>query len=552
MEPVDASGNDIISLDGRCIFWTDVTRSTTIDEFWNARDSLPFEAEPEGEVLRVSGAKGWVWAILYINQDSTVLQEGNFWRLQVNYPPIDQVDMYVLGQDSTWHKMSSGEHVNPEDRVMRTITPVFPIPNVPGTFPVVLHFRPSSGSIIAPLRLMKQTVLQSQNALQNMAFGTFYGALALFLVFNLVWFAFTRYRPSLYYAGFIAIYVINRLVYNGHMFLFFLSPQEWPPNLIAFLSNMWYGVPAVFFTIHFLDLKNLLPKWVLWLKILALAQLITPLVVFLPVTYGYWVYGIMMLPYLNAVLNIVVGVIALFKKHQLALVFLASWLIFYFGDAAFNLQAFQLIEYRPWQTVLNNFTTLFQIVLLSMALALRYALVQKSAKDAQAKALVLAKESERLLQAQNERLDVLVKERTKVLQTQNTQLRRHKELVQHINQNLERMVQERTEKAKEAQQHLLQFAFLSAHELRGPLARILGLNYLLKMKAVKPEENHMILFQVDKAAQEMDYVVKEITRTLEDSGYLTPESGLTVQEMRQRWRIQLPDPESSIPAEDQK
>ncbi|HAA11470.1 MAG TPA: hypothetical protein DCE41_07115 [Cytophagales bacterium] len=549
--PIDASGKDPISLDGQFEYWIDASRSVGIDDFWRSRDSLPLQQEPPGTVLRASGRLGWAWGILYLNQDSSVLQEGNFWRLQVNYPPIDQVDMYVLNADSTWCKMSSGEYVRREDRVMRTITPIFPVPNVPGTSTIILHFRPESGSIIAPLRLQKQTTIQAQQAMQNMGFGSFYGALALFLVFNIVWFAFTRYRPTLYYAGFIAIFIINRLVYNGHMFLFFLSPEDVSPNLIAFLSNLWYGVPAIYFTIYFLDLNQRLPRWVPWLKRLALVQTVAPLLTIVFIEQFSWLYSVIALPYISCTITTVVGILALMQKHRQAWVFLASWVVFYFGDAAFNLQAYHIIDYRPWQTVLINYTTLFQIVLLSMALALRYALVQKSAKEAQVTTLELTRESERLLQAQNERLDGLVKERTKALQAQNKQLRRQKELVHHINQNLERMVQERTEKAKEAQQHLLQFAFLSAHELRGPLARILGLNYLLKMEAVQPEENPMILFQVDKAAQEMDFVVKEITRTLEDSGYLAEESGLTVQEMRDRWRVQLPDPEVPISSEDQ-
>jgi len=549
-EPIVASGSDPISLNGHFQYWVDDTRSISIEDFWQAKDSLPFQQEPEGKVLRVRSGQGWAWAIVYIQQDSSVLTEGNYWRLQVNYPPIDQVDAYVLQPDSSWVKMSNGEYVPSEQRVMRTTSPIYPIPNVPGITTVVLHLRPASGSIIAPIQLKKQTQLQAQNAMQNMGYGFFYGALALCLVFNLVWFGFTKYKPSLYYVLFIVVYIVNRLVYNGHMFLFFLSPEDVSPNLVAFLSNIWYGVPAIFFTIHFLGLTTLLPRFTVWLKRIALLQFLAPFIVFLP-TQGAWMVLIMVLPYISAFLCTFSGVVALIKGQRFAWIFLASSAVFYFGDAAFNLQAFQIIEYRSWQTWLNNYTTLAQIGLLSMALAVRYTLVQRSAKEAQSNALDLAKESERLLQAQNERLDGLVKDRTQALQAQNKQLRRHKELVHHINQNLERMVQERTEKAKEAQQHLLQFAFLSAHELRGPLARILGLNYLLKMKAVKPEENPMILYQVDKAAQEMDFVVKEITRTLEDSGYLTEESGLTVQEMRQRWKVQIPDPEVSVPSEDQ-
>lgn len=88
--------------------------------------------------------------------------------------------------------------------------------------------------------------------------------------------------------------------------------------------------------------------------------------------------------------------------------------------------------------------------------------------------------------------------------------------INKINANLESMVQERTEEIKQQNQKLIEYAFFTAHEVRGPLARILGLVELAKLKELD-QDREEILARLENAANELDDVIRTINRKLENN-----------------------------------
>ena len=88
--------------------------------------------------------------------------------------------------------------------------------------------------------------------------------------------------------------------------------------------------------------------------------------------------------------------------------------------------------------------------------------------------------------------------------------------INKINTNLETMVQERTEEIKQQNQKLIEYAFFTAHEVRGPLARILGLVELAKLKELHHDREE-ILMRLENAANELDDVIRTINRKLENN-----------------------------------
>lgn len=85
-----------------------------------------------------------------------------------------------------------------------------------------------------------------------------------------------------------------------------------------------------------------------------------------------------------------------------------------------------------------------------------------------------------------------------------------------MNENLEAMVQERTEEIGRQNQRLIEYAFFTAHEVRGPLARILGLVELAKINELK-DEREEIMGRLKEAAEELDEVIRTINRKLESN-----------------------------------
>lgn len=93
-------------------------------------------------------------------------------------------------------------------------------------------------------------------------------------------------------------------------------------------------------------------------------------------------------------------------------------------------------------------------------------------------------------------------------------LKLNKEINQ-MNENLESLVQERTEEIKIQNQKLIEYTFFTAHEIRGPVARILGLIELAKLKDLNDEDKDQIMVRMEEASNELDEVIRTINRKLE-------------------------------------
>lgn len=82
------------------------------------------------------------------------------------------------------------------------------------------------------------------------------------------------------------------------------------------------------------------------------------------------------------------------------------------------------------------------------------------------------------------------------------------------NRNLEYEVNLRTQEIVDYNSQLEQFAYMTAHNLRGPVARMIGLGNLLNMP-IEIEEQKEIVQRIMHTTQEIDKVIKELNEVLE-------------------------------------
>ena len=109
-----------------------------------------------------------------------------------------------------------------------------------------------------------------------------------------------------------------------------------------------------------------------------------------------------------------------------------------------------------------------------------------------------------------------IQEQKEEISAQAEELNKVNQEIAGINQNLEEMVLEKTYKIVEQNEKLIEYTFQNSHQVRGPLARILGLLNLIKLGMVKPEEMDSVLAEIINASDELDNVVKRINDMLED------------------------------------
>lgn len=120
-------------------------------------------------------------------------------------------------------------------------------------------------------------------------------------------------------------------------------------------------------------------------------------------------------------------------------------------------------------------------------------------------------------------LQNMVNERTKQIQlqreeiaAQNEELEAQTEKLGLINVELEKRVENRTKRLKELNDELIdqntqleQFAFITAHNIRGPVARIKGLVSLLK-----PDNLHELIIHLETSVTNLDEVIADLSTIL--------------------------------------
>lgn len=101
------------------------------------------------------------------------------------------------------------------------------------------------------------------------------------------------------------------------------------------------------------------------------------------------------------------------------------------------------------------------------------------------------------------------------LKAQAEELQAYNEKIRVVNASLEEMVTERTHQIQQQNKRLMEYAHQNAHNVRGPLARILGLIYLMDRDHSDDGYQHYKLM-LKEAGEELDKVINEIKKKLEN------------------------------------
>jgi ligand-binding sensor domain-containing protein len=125
----------------------------------------------------------------------------------------------------------------------------------------------------------------------------------------------------------------------------------------------------------------------------------------------------------------------------------------------------------------------------------------------------LIKEKRELEQRVHERT-LELQRKTEEIQAQNEEIQSQSEQISGINENLEKLVQKRTQELEKKNKALEEYAFINAHNLRAPVASVLGLINLIK-KIELDEDGKVIVQHLEESATKLDTVVNSITQAIE-------------------------------------
>lgn len=128
---------------------------------------------------------------------------------------------------------------------------------------------------------------------------------------------------------------------------------------------------------------------------------------------------------------------------------------------------------------------------------------------------------QRKLVADKHELEVKVRLRTLEIENKTMEIQAQAEEIKGINENLEELVRSRTAELEYKNKALEDYAFINAHQLRAPVASILGLIHLMQKLDLKEEEKEYLAHLKD-SARKLDDVVTSITEAIERGEFRSP------------------------------
>jgi hypothetical protein len=120
------------------------------------------------------------------------------WLLDIGYPPLDWIDLWVQSDDGTRVQLRNGDHLLSYERPLRTRTHVMPLDLKPGRHHLMLRVQ-TTGSLIAPLALVTPVRHHASEERLQVILGLASGVmLSLFLYSLAQWYS-LRDRMFAYY-----------------------------------------------------------------------------------------------------------------------------------------------------------------------------------------------------------------------------------------------------------------------------------------------------------------------------------------------------------------
>ena len=316
------------------------------------------------------------WAHFTIKNDTDITSR----ILEVAYAPLHEFDVYVLrgGQVDEVHYMGAKypfhtrEFANPEFAFSFVIHQQEEL-----TF--YIRFR-TDGSMQMPIHIWEKSGYTLNKQLSFLSMGLFYGIMGVMAVYNLFLYFSLRHRSYLYYVLVICTTSFTNLTLNGLAYQFFWPDAPWW-NTRSIVFFMCLGcIFALFFANSFLEFDKNLPtgKKLLW-PILGFNGF-NLLLCFISYQLAL---QLMVIGLSSMVLFVLVsGAICWTRGARQARFFILAWFVFLVGVlmsllADSGLLPLTFITRNIWQV-----SAVFEVVLLSLALADRINILRAEKKEA--------------------------------------------------------------------------------------------------------------------------------------------------------------------------
>ena len=170
--------------------------------------------------------QGAIWLRLQVESAASQARD---WRLEIDYPSLDRVDLYDVGADGV-RQSQAGDMLPFAERSVGNRNPVFDLHLQPGERRTLYLRASSEGSMTLGGSLYPRAA-HEQHSIQGYVVQALYGGTLIALgCYNLLLFLALRERPFLYYVLFVSVFAIGILGLNGFGAQFLWPQAGWWTN----------------------------------------------------------------------------------------------------------------------------------------------------------------------------------------------------------------------------------------------------------------------------------------------------------------------------------
>lgn len=327
------------------------------------------------------------------------LDPGKNYLLEVGFPLIDNVDLYIPAATGGFTIKKAGELVPISDREFRYRNPIFPL-SIPEHQGKTLYIRfQDSGSVPFSLALLDANTFTGKLKDQQYGLGIYYGAVLIIIIYNLTIFLMTGIKTYLHYVVYVGSYMLWQMTYNGLAGEYLWPGLPWLTNLAIPFLICASGLFALNFTRTFLRTAINTPrldKVLAWLMVGF--GLVMPLALFSAPALTTPLSALLALIFAPAVL--ISSLLSWKNGYRPARYFAIAWFMLLCGTAVLGLKSFGLLPSVFITEYGQQIGSVLEIALLSLALADRVNIMKQEKEEAQARALQIQAEAARELENQ--------------------------------------------------------------------------------------------------------------------------------------------------------
>jgi signal transduction histidine kinase len=410
----------------------DKSRTLTIEDIIDSTVQSNFASSNELEP-GFGFTKSVFWVKLNI---SNLTAQDYEWYLEVAYPLIDNIDLYIPSNENQFVIRKTGDRLPFDSREMDYRNFIFELVEYPESHKTYYLRFETGSSMNMPLNFWTQDALIDKITSEQILLGIFFGAILIMIIYNIFLFLGFGEVSYVYYVLFLSAWGSAQLTINGLAFQHLWPNSIWWANVSLPVLIFTTLFSTVQFTRSLLTPGNSMPVWD---RVLNYGGLFFLTLAGFSLIIDYAIS----IRLATALSIIIVGTLAFtgYKSVQQgsrpARFFLTAWGFFFVGVILFALKSFGILEgnfMTNWSIQIGFFILM---VLFSIAVQDRVKidkkekyLAQKSALENEQKLVRTLKESERILEEK-------VKDRTKELYNKNKSLTKTTEELKESAQELE-------------------------------------------------------------------------------------------------------------------